>query len=398
MRILFITPTFPNLLDPIRGIPNYQTARALARNHQVVVIAHLSWLDEVRRRKHGKNLERLKNVDGIEVHHPRYYYPPGTIRIAYGWFLWRSIRSTVMGVLGRFQPDVVLAGWVHPEGDSALRAAALAKVPCVVWSGGSDVLVLPRDPARRRCIVDVLGRSDAVVCVSEHMRKAISDLGVPDGDIHVVRNGLDGSCFYPADRSIARQRLGLPSEGTVLLWVGRMVPVKGVDVLIDACGALTIGGLDIRLCLVGDGPLRRALAARAAQVGLGRRVMFIGDVFQETLADWYRAADLTVLPSYSEGVPNVLCESISCGTPFVASNVGGIPEIADSQLDRLVAPGDALGLAGVIRERLLLENAPARARLPGTWEDHALNMEAVFAQVIATRAQAQAVDGARHNR
>jgi len=395
MRILFITPTFPNLLDPVRGLPNYQTARALARNHQVVVVAHLSWLDETRRRKPGGRLERLRYLDGIEVHHPRYYYPPGAFRTAYGWFLWRSIRSTVMDVLGRFRPDVVLAGWVHPEGDSALRVAAHVKVPCVVWSGGSDVLVLPRDPARRRCIVDVLGRSDAVVCVSDHLKSAISNLGVPDGNIHVVRNGLDGSCFYPADRSSARQRLGLPLEGTMLLWVGRMVPIKGVDVLIDACGALTIGGLDIRLCLVGDGPLRRVLAARTAQAGLDGRVMFIGDVSQETLADWYRAADLTVLPSHSEGVPNVLCESISCGTPFVASNVGGIPEIADSQLDRLVAPGDALGLARVIRERLLLERAPARARLPGTWEDHALKMEAVFARAIATRAQA--VHVARHN-
>ncbi len=385
MRILFVTPTFPSSLDPTRGIPNFETARSLAMRHEVVVIAHLSWLDWLRRRPSSGGPPRVRTLDGIEIHHPVYYYPPACLRTTYTWFLWRSIRPTVRVLLSRFVPDVVLAGWVHPDGDSALRAAALAGAPCVQWSGGSDVLVLPRNPGRRACVVDVLRRSDAVVCVSEHLKRAINDLGVSRDRIHVVRNGLDHSRFLPGDRAGARERLGLPIGGKMLLWVGRMVPVKGVDVLIDACAVLRKGSLDLRLCLVGDGPLRRALASRVADAGLEDRVTFAGDVLNEALADWYRAADLTVLPSYSEGVPNVLYESMCCGTPFVASAVGGVPEIADPGLDRLVSSGDVAGLADAIRFQLLTPLRSVRAHFPGTWEEHGLQLEAVLEQAITDR-------------
>jgi glycosyltransferase involved in cell wall biosynthesis len=385
MRVIFITPNFPNPLDPTRGNPNYQSARALARRHHITVIAHVSWLDELRRRRRSQALERVRTVDGIEVHHPRYYYPPGLMRSRYGWFLWHSIRPTILNVLDRFQPDVVLAGWIHPEGDSALRVSGLASVPCVVWSGGSDALVLPRDPARRACIADVLARCDAIVCVSDHLKRAIIDLGAQDSSVHIVRNGLDQSRFFPGDREAARRRLKLPAHGKMILWVGNFVPVKGVEVLIDACATLRDRGVAYRLCLIGGGPMRSTLAARVARAGLQELVSFMGKVPNEKLADWYRAADLTVLSSYSEGVPNVLYESMCCGTPFVASAVGGVPEIADAGLDRLVPSGDPAILADSIQIQLTTPPGPPRGSLPGTWEEHGLKLEAVLQQAIADR-------------
>jgi len=391
MRILFLTPNFPNPLEPTKGMPDYNTARELAaRHHEVVVIAPISWLNEFRHRNSGRTITRTRRVDGIEVHHPRYCYPPGTLRTTYGWFLWRSIKPTVIRALERCQPDVVFAGWVHPDGDSALRIAALARAPSIVWSGGSDVLVLSRHPARRKYILNVLTRSDAVVCASAHLKKAITNLGVDHRKVRVLHRGVDTNLFLPGDRSKARRRLGLPLDGAVLLWVGWMVPVKGVDVLIDACAALLAGGLDLRLCLVGDGPLRRALLTRAVKAGVENRVMFVGDVPHDALADWYRAANLTVLSSHSEGVPNVLYESISCGTPFVASDVGGVSEIADPGLDRLVPPGNVRALASAIRDGLFSVSVPTRALVPGSWEDNAVAIEAVFEGAIEAKAAAAA--------
>jgi glycosyltransferase involved in cell wall biosynthesis len=350
------------------------------------VIAPIPWLRGLRRRHDAQALPRTWHLDGIDVLYPRYYYPPGVLRARYGWFLWRSIASTVTGVLQRGRPDVVFSGWVHPEGDSALRIAALVHAPGIVWSGGSDVLVYSKDPARRHAIVDILTRSDVVICVSTHLKDAIVSLGADHSKVLVVRNGIDTSVFHPGDRREARLRLNLPPEGRVILYVGWMVPVKGVEVLIDACALLLADGLDFRLCLAGDGPLREALLARAAKAGLENRVTFAGAVPHDALADWYRAADLTVLPSYSEGVPNVLYESISCGTPFVASDVGGIPEIADPGLDRLVPPGDVRALAGAIRDRLLSTGAASRALVPGSWEDHGSHIETVFRDAIDARA------------
>jgi glycosyltransferase involved in cell wall biosynthesis len=131
-----------------------------------------------------------------------------------------------------------------------------------------------------------------------------------------------------------------------------MVPVKGLDVLLEACKQLRERGEEFHLYLVGDGPLRKGLESQCRSRAMERDVSFAGLVEHCRLADWYRAADLTVLPSYSEGIPNVLRESVACGTRFVASRVGGIPEIAHEPANRLVPPGDGAALADAIHQEL----------------------------------------------
>jgi glycosyltransferase involved in cell wall biosynthesis len=109
--------------------------------------------------------------------------------------------------------------------------------------------------------------------------------------------------------------------------------------------------------VIGAGPLRATLEEQARKLGLSDRVRFLGSLPQEQLADWYRSADLFVLPSHSEGVPNVLLEASACGTPWVASRVGGIPEIAHLGQSRLVTAKQAEELAGAMREMLAAPRA-----------------------------------------
>ena len=385
MRILIVTGDFPNPQQPTRGTFNFQLARALARKHEVVVIAPVSWRDEWRLRARRTELERARTLHGLEVHHPRYYYPPGMLRTAYGWFLWRSVASTAGNVLAAFQPDVVMGYWLHPDGEVALRIAKLAGVPGVVMSGGSDVLLLARDSARRKCMTRVLQGADAAVFVSEHLGRAAAQLGLEDTPIHIVRRGVDLDLFCPGDQASSRRRLGLDAKQLVLLWVGRMVRVKGLDVLIDACARLQRGALDFALYLAGDGPLRQELDKRAATMGVAGRVVFAGVVQHGDLPDWYRAANVTVLPSRSEGVPNVLLESIACGTPFVASDVGGIAEIADTLRDRLVPAENAAALAQALSEVAGGRTTTRRRFTPVSWEQSAASLEEVFREVIEER-------------
>src|SRR5207248_1750555 len=142
--------------------------------------------------------------------------------------------------------------------------------------------------------------------------------------------------------------------------------VKGLDVLLEACAKLRHDGVDHRLYLIGDGRLRKSLETESAIRGLSGIVSFIGPVAHDRLPDWYRAADLTVLPSRSEGVPNVLRESLACGTPFVATRVGGIHEIAYAPDDQLVPADDPAALADAI-ERSLHRGNPVPPRCTGTW-------------------------------
>jgi glycosyltransferase involved in cell wall biosynthesis len=117
--------------------------------------------------------------------------------------------------------------------------------------------------------------------------------------------------------------------------------------------------------------LRSSLQAAAATLGLSDIVSFVGSRAHDQLPDWYRAADLTVLPSRSEGIPNVLRESLACGTPFVASRVGGIPEIATEPCLRLVPPGDAAALADAIAASLAARGESAPTTCSTSWTESA---------------------------
>lgn len=375
MNLLFLSNVFPNPWQPTRGTFNLEMLRALARRHTVRVISPVSWVDEWQaRRKGGPRLdgERRATVGGVEAYYPRFYYPPKVLRGLYGEFLWQSVRPTARRLLAQERPDIVLGYWIHPDGDVTLRIARSVGAPGVVMSGGSGVLVLARNAARRRCIQRVLSQADAVITASQDLSEKVAALGVDPGKIHLAYRGVDTDRFCPGDAGAARHRLGIPADGPVLLWVGRMVPVKGLDVLLAACSRLKDQEVAFRLYLVGDGPLRKALEAETRTRGLAATVSFAGSVLHEDLADWYRAADLTVLPSRSEGVPNVLRESAACGTPFVATRVGGIAEVAEPDRDRLVAPEDPEALAGAIAASLR-EGRPARAggKLAAGWDEAA---------------------------
>jgi glycosyltransferase involved in cell wall biosynthesis len=389
MKLLFLSNVFPSPYQPTKGTFNLELLRALARRHEVRVVAPVSWVDEWQARRRGiapLSACRQSVVGGIETHYPRFYYPPRVLRNLYGEFFWFSVRPTIRRLLDEGPPDAVLSYWAHPDGEAALRIAGSAGVPGVVMVGGSDVLVLAQRPRRRRCIGAVLRRADAVITASRDLKEKVADLGVNPGKIHVAYRGVATDRFIPGDLHEARRRLGLAADMPMLLWVGRMVPVKGLDVLLEACSRLRDDGLAFRLYLVGDGPLRKSLELETHARGLSAAVSFVGSVLHDDLPDWYRAADLTVLPSRSEGVPNVLRESAACATPFVASRVGGIVEIAEPGRDGLVAPEDPAALAEAIA-RSLQERPSARqvGKPPAGWDEAAEAITSILQPLVDGR-------------
>jgi glycosyltransferase involved in cell wall biosynthesis/peptidoglycan/xylan/chitin deacetylase (PgdA/CDA1 family) len=382
-RLLFIANDFPNPYEPSKGVFNGQMVRALAGRCDVQVVAPVSWLTQLRARLPGASSRRpVQFNEGVAIHYPRYYYTPKSLRRFYGTFLWWSLRKTIRRLLAESPPDAVIGYWAHPDGEVAVRAARQAGVPAVIMVGGSDVLLLTKQRRRRRCILRVLNEADRVVAVSRHLKTKLLELGVAPDKVQVVSRGVDEAIFRPGDRALARRELGIAIDQRVLLWVGRMVPVKGLDILLGACRRLQAQGTEFQLFLIGDGPLRAALAAQCEALGLGDCVRFVGPLEHSRLAEWYRAANVTVLPSRSEGVPNVLRESLACGTPFVASRVGGIPEIANEQNSRLVEPDDQAALADAIGEMLdRADRVGSLANASPSWNESARQLLEMIADV-----------------
>jgi glycosyltransferase involved in cell wall biosynthesis len=211
----------------------------------------------------------------------------------------------------------------------------------------------------------VLRRADAYVVLSSAFRRVLVErYKVPPWDVHVWTPGVALELFTPGDIFSARERLGIDRRAFVAVCARRLVPRMGLDGLLDAWqqiqGALPAGS---QLLLVGDGPMRDALAERAGRPPLREGVRLLGRLSDEDLVMAYRAADVAIVPSETlEGFGLVVPEAAACGTPSIVSDVGGLPETI-LPLDRslVVAPGDVAALGARIE-------AAARGELPAREE------------------------------
>ena len=274
-------------------------------------------------------------------------------------------------IINDWHPDAVLAYWVHPDGHAAVQVARLAgAAPPPVIVGGSDVQVITTDPGRKKRVQEVLQSIDTVVTVNQDLKSKVTAMGIDDSKIHAWSQGVDETVYFLGDKSHARKKLGIEQNIPILLWVGRFVPVKGVDILIKACSILHERGIDFRMLLVGEGPLRSELEVDCWRRGLRGKITFLGARPPEQLGDFYRAADLFVMSSRSEGLPNVRRETLACGTPFVSSRVGGIAEIA-GDFNRLFPAGDANAMADQIAAMLANPQPVPESMRPITWEQSA---------------------------
>ncbi len=355
MRILAMTNLYPNPFQPQRATFNRHRLRIMGESVPVRVIAPISWTDEWKARRGGKPAlppGHQIQFDGLTVDHPRYLFPPKLARGWYGHFFLRSVRASFEKALAEFKPDIIYAPWAYPDGWAAVRLGRRAGLPVVIQCHGSDVLKLDHFPSRKRRTTEAVTAADGVIAVSEDIARNLIAMGVAADRVRIVYDGVDPSKFYPAPKDRARSEVGLTGTEPHLLFVGNLLPVKAVDVLLTACGQLLQDNFEFRLSIIGDGPLRKKLEGMVDTLGLKERVLFVGSVPHERLPNWFQAVDLFVLPSHSEGVPTVLLEASACRTPWVASRVGGIPEIEHVGLSMLVPPNSPTELARAIRTRL----------------------------------------------
>jgi len=275
----------------------------------------------------------------------------------------------------------------------------MAKVKNLTLAEGDT----PEPVAREIGEAQVVAAADRLVANTDEEAKSLVELYDADpARVVTVPPGVDLDLFRPGSAPAARQRLGLPADAAVLLFVGRIQPLKGPDVLLRAVARLletrpelahrlvvaVIGGLS------GSGlPHPDSLTGLTSQLGLSDLVRFTDPVPQPSLADWYRAADLTVVPSYSESFGLVAIESQACGTPVVATAVGGLrTAVRDGVSGVLVeshAPDDYARVIGDLltnddRRRALGRGAITHAA-GFSWSATAADMVEVYAEARRDR-------------
>ena len=224
----------------------------------------------------------------------------------------------------------------------------LARLKNRVARSAAELEPLVRVEEETRIVSD----ADRIVAANVVERaELLRDYGAHASRIATIPCGVDTDLFTPGDRAEARRRLGL-DDRPVLLWVGRIAPIKGLDTLLDTVARLREAGRDMRLLVVGgeaDEPTNgheTSLRQRIARLGLVDSVRFVGPQPQSVLPLYYAAADVTVLPSYYESFGMVALEAMACGSPVIASRVGGlVTTVRDGVTGFLVPDGDVEALA-----------------------------------------------------
>jgi glycosyltransferase involved in cell wall biosynthesis len=234
--------------------------------------------------------------------------------------------------------DCIDAHYVYPDGFAAILLGKILKIPVAISARGTDINVFPSFGLIRPLIRWTLQQAKGLIAVSSALKDRMVHLGAPADKIRVIPNGVDVERFEPMDRCEARRSLGIPVTGAVIVSVGSLVPAKRHEVLIEAVAQLATRIPDLKAYIIGDGSLRSELEALRRRTHGEGRVFLVGEKPNTELSRWFSAADVSCLLSAREGWPNVVMESLACGTPVIATRVGGIPEIiVSSELGILVA-------------------------------------------------------------
>lgn len=390
-----ISHMYPSPVNPTGGIFVHEQVKALRdRGHDVRVVSPKGWAPPgLSRWSSYRDVVAEDTVDDVVVHYPRKLTLPGGRlghRNADAFLL--GIRGTVRRIHAEWPIDVIHAHMMVPDGWTAARMGHELGVPAVGTAHRADVLDVPAQGAKARMrVAEAIQTLDAVVTVSRAIGDAADAIARPRRPITVVPNGADAAVFMPRDPAEARRRLGIPAEGPVISYVGKLVPRKGVDTLIEAMGILAARAAGApRLVMAGIGGMREPLEQRAAQLDVADRITWLGKVPHDDVGWVMSAGDVFVLPSLSEGLPTVVCEAMACGLPVVATAVDGTPEIVDDPATGLlVQPHDAGGLAAALARvlddpdmaRAMGAEALRRSEAEYTWAANARRMEQVYAQV-----------------
>ena len=391
MKILVFTSLYPNNVWPNHGVFIKERMSHFAKldGCEVKVVAPVPYFPAIKLnwRWRFSQVARRELRNGIEVYHPRYFLTPKIGMALYGWMMFLSVLPVVKKVKKNFEFDLIDAHYVYPDGFAAVLLGWVFQKPVVVSARGSDINLYSNFPVIRRLLQYTLRKADRVISVCSALKEAMVQLGIPTEKISVVPNGVDVNKFYCLSKEAARRELGIPENRKVILSVGNLIPRKGFDLLIKAIKIL-IARFDLDnlyVLIVGEGPSKRELAKLISALGLDDEVRLVGAVPHKDLHRWYSAADLSCLTSSREGWPNVLLESLACGTPVVAAKTWGVPEVITSDQIGLLAErteeaiAEAMLLA--LGKQWRIESLVGYAK-KHTWEHTALGVLCVFQTLL----------------
>jgi glycosyltransferase involved in cell wall biosynthesis len=346
-NILVVTNLYPYPWEPNRAAFNRQQFETLAEISNVNVIVLVPWRSAL------GNFAKLKatTIKNVGIDYCVYFYLPKIGRSIYPLFILPSL-LTRFWKIKKFKADCMLLSWAFPDAIAGGLLAKLLGIPTVVKVHGSDINVHAQMRAKRVQIKWAMDQAKAVIAVSQDLKNKIVQMGVSSNKVHLLYNGIDKSLFYPLEKAVARELCAIDINRQVIVFIGNLKVSKGCNLLLEAFALLTRKISAVDLYYIGAGDQMDTLQRKVGEYGLDASVHLLGSLPHKALPPWMNASDVLALPSMNEGVPNVILEAQACGTPVVATSVGGIPEIVSAENGILIEYGDEQKLCNALIEAL----------------------------------------------
>lgn len=331
MKLLTYTTLYPNNTMPRHGVFVENRLRHLLATGQVEsrVVSPVPWFPFTSKvfgeyaRMARIYHEEMRN--GVKVTHPRYYLIPKLGMNYTPTFLASASHKHIAEIIRNgYDFDILDAHYFFPDGVAAAIIAEKLNKPLVITARGTDLNLIPQYKKPREMILWAASKATALITVCQALKDVLVDFGVAPDKVHVLRNGVDLDMFRPPEqRDKLRKKLKI--TGRTIISVGHLTERKGHDLIIRA-----IKDMDVQLLIAGDGEEKQALKDLVRENQQEQQVTFLGSVPHEQLRDYYGAVDALALASSREGWANVLLESMACGTPVVATNIWGTPEVVST--------------------------------------------------------------------
>lgn len=392
MDLIVISAMFPKKYSPHSGTFVYEQVKALRRliKGRITVIVPVPWSPRLlwfrkKWKEYGKT-EREDVVDNIKIYYKRHIVVPCYIFFPFqGLSMYLSVKSLVKKLIkSNKRMTIMHTHTILPSGLAGVLLAKKFKIPHICTIHGSDINIYPFYSKLSFLLTKyTLKKCDYIVAVSNKIKEKILSIEEGVKSISVIHNGADSRHFFPMPKETAKQRLGINENRKIILFIGNLHPVKGVNYLIEAFNLLVRDYKEnnVILFLIGDGNEREKLTSLARSLRIEEKVFFWGRKPHSEIPLWLNIADIFVLPSISEGFPTIIPETLMCGVPVVASDVGGISEIIiNGETGILCRPGDVGSIKNGIK--ILMDDESLRKKIiiackekskTFTWNNNALS-------------------------
>ncbi len=351
MKILVLTDIYPDKEEPALGVFVYELSKAVSHKNHVFVIHPRIW-NPLSIKSCKENQNYPFHTNGIKIYRPKLFILPKGDRLFFRAFAFLITTLPLLRKLGKTTHfDLIHAHMAGPAGFAAVLLGMLFRKPVIVTLHGSDIHTFPKHFFLKRLVIFTLKRATMVVAVSHSLKDLILKMVNIQNKLFVIRNGSRPEVFFPIYKTNSRERLSLPINKKIILFIGSLIPRKGVDVLLRAFASMN--KKDVILLLIGKGDLELELKALAKELYIETQARFIGSKKHDEIPLWLNACDVFCLPSHHEGFPTVIVEAFACGRPVVATKVDGVPEaITNDTIGILVEPNNTEELAAALNKAL----------------------------------------------